>query len=47
MNRVDCSFASAKGVISVKLERKDGQVSLEVNADPQIEVTVDRSFLEA
>jgi hypothetical protein len=42
----DCSFASAKGTIAVKLQRTDEGVSLEVTADPQIEVTIDRGNLE-
>ncbi len=43
MNEVQCSFASAKGMIRVSMKRGGSEVALKVGAEDGIEVVVDRS----
>ncbi len=47
MNEMTCTYDSAAGKIEVKAERKNGHIDLAVNCDDNIEVTVDRSLIEA
>ncbi|MDO4336894.1 MAG: family 78 glycoside hydrolase catalytic domain [Eubacteriales bacterium] len=46
MNEMTCSFASASGNIKISMKRKEKGIDLEVCADQQIEVEIDRSFLQ-
>lgn len=45
VSKVNCSYQSAGGLIQVVMERKQGEVRLEVNVPDSMEVTVDRSDL--
>ena len=46
MNSMRCTFHSASGDISVRMERDGGQIRLEAKADQGIEMVIDRSFLK-